>query len=241
MCVGGATLIQQLLFCPVLFSFLYQFSFVNKINFNYFTLRSTCDHCHQNIKLYDMIPIFSFIMLKGTSRCCKKKLSYCYVLGEILAILPAFYFYFIPPFNHFENPTFLLIYLFLLVFALFDITTYTIPLHMLAVLLFTSIYITHLNIFPFIIVTIILHTLFLINRKSIGYGDILLLSLLSLILPFNLFKLTFLLTFLLGGVFALFTLFVTRNLKYKLPFIPFIFIAYNIAFFIYQYTGGYFI
>lgn len=241
MSVGGAALIQQLLICPVLFSFLYQLSFVNKINFKYFTLRSVCDDCHQTIKLYDMIPIFSFIALKGKTRCCNKRLSYCYLIGEVLALLPAWYLYFIPSFKYFDHATFLLIYLFLLVFALFDITTFTLPLHMLVILLLTSFYITHINLFPFLIVTSILHLLFLINRNAIGYGDILLLSILSLIVPFNLFKLIFLLSFVIGGCFALFLLLVTRNLKFKLPFIPFIFSAYNIAIFIYQYNGGYFI
>ncbi len=241
MSVGGAALIQQLLIFPVLFSFLYQLCFVNKINLKYFTLRSTCDYCHRSIKLYDMIPIFSFILLRGKSRCCNKKLNYCYLLGEVLALLPAFYFHFIPSNKYFENPTFLLIFLFLLVFSLFDITTYTLPLHMLIILLLTSFYITQIKLFPFLIVTTILHLFFFINRNAIGYGDILLLSILSLIIPFDLFRLIFLLSFIIGGCFALFLLLITRNLKCKLPFIPFVFIAYNIAFCIYHFTGGYFI
>lgn len=46
--------------------------------------RSHCDHCRKTLAWYEMIPIFSFLFLKGRSSCCKKKLSYQYPIVEVL-------------------------------------------------------------------------------------------------------------------------------------------------------------
>ena len=45
--------------------------------------RSECTECHTKLKWYDLIPIFSFIMLKGKCRYCHKKLSIQYLLSEL--------------------------------------------------------------------------------------------------------------------------------------------------------------
>lgn len=46
--------------------------------------RSFCDWCGESLKWYDNIPIFSWIFLKGRSRCCGNPLSYSYPLVEFL-------------------------------------------------------------------------------------------------------------------------------------------------------------
>lgn len=46
--------------------------------------RSHCDFCRKKIAWYDLLPILSFFILRGRSRCCKKKLSWQYPLIEIL-------------------------------------------------------------------------------------------------------------------------------------------------------------
>lgn len=45
--------------------------------------RSECDHCHKTLNWRDLIPIISFIYLKGKCRYCHHKLSYEYPLLEI--------------------------------------------------------------------------------------------------------------------------------------------------------------
>lgn len=45
--------------------------------------RSECTECHTQLKWYDLVPIFSFIFLKGKCRYCHKKLSYQYLLSEL--------------------------------------------------------------------------------------------------------------------------------------------------------------
>lgn len=46
--------------------------------------RSHCDYCKKTLKSSDLIPVVSFIVMRGTSRCCRKKLSFQYPLIEIL-------------------------------------------------------------------------------------------------------------------------------------------------------------
>ena len=46
--------------------------------------RSHCDHCKKKIAWYDMFPVFSFFILGGKTRCCRKKLSFQYPLIELI-------------------------------------------------------------------------------------------------------------------------------------------------------------
>lgn len=46
--------------------------------------RSRCDHCHKQLSWYDMVPIFSYLLYRGRSRCCHKPLSIQYPIVELL-------------------------------------------------------------------------------------------------------------------------------------------------------------
>lgn len=46
--------------------------------------RSKCDFCKKELKWIDLIPLFSFLILKGRCRHCKRKLSYFYPVVEFL-------------------------------------------------------------------------------------------------------------------------------------------------------------
>ena len=46
--------------------------------------RSRCDHCHKELKWYHLIPLFSFIFLKGKCAYCKKKISPEHFLVEFI-------------------------------------------------------------------------------------------------------------------------------------------------------------
>ena len=45
---------------------------------------SHCDYCNHRLGILDLIPIFSFIFLKGKCRYCHKKISMEYLLYELL-------------------------------------------------------------------------------------------------------------------------------------------------------------
>ena len=46
--------------------------------------RSYCDFCKKPLKIYDNIPLLSFLIYKGKSRCCGKKLPFTYPIVELL-------------------------------------------------------------------------------------------------------------------------------------------------------------
>jgi len=89
--------------------------------------RSFCPHCNHKLALFDLIPVFSFICLKGKCRYCAKKISLQYPLVEIvtgfLFLLTAIYF---------GIDSFLMFFLFLLlpfliVIFVYDFKHYIIP------------------------------------------------------------------------------------------------------------------
>jgi leader peptidase (prepilin peptidase)/N-methyltransferase len=48
---------------------------------------SSCPQCHNRIKYYDNIPLFSFLLLRGKCRNCGARIPLSYVLVEILTPL----------------------------------------------------------------------------------------------------------------------------------------------------------
>lgn len=212
--------------CPVLFSFLYHLCFIEIFKLKYLVTRSKCDFCNKRLRYRDIIPIFSYIKLFGKTSCCKQTLSRYYVLGEILSVVPAFYSLFHPSAQALS--TFTCLYLFLLVFALYDIQTLSIPLHIFLIFAFVSAMIFDGYLNYFVIVTLSLHIFYFLFKHTIGYGDILICSLLSYLIPYSIFINILFLTFLLGSIFSMILVFQTKNRKIKIPLIPFIYLAFCI-------------
>lgn len=46
--------------------------------------RSKCDHCGKVLSWYDMIPVVSYIVYRGRSKCCGKRLSMQHPVVEIM-------------------------------------------------------------------------------------------------------------------------------------------------------------
>lgn len=65
-------------------------SFVNVLiersiaNKNWMIGRSECDHCQKKLAWFDNIPVLSYLLLKGKSRCCHKKLSFKHPVVELM-------------------------------------------------------------------------------------------------------------------------------------------------------------
>jgi leader peptidase (prepilin peptidase)/N-methyltransferase len=47
--------------------------------------RSQCPHCKKQLKPTDMVPVFSFVLLGGRCRFCKKNISFIYPITEIVS------------------------------------------------------------------------------------------------------------------------------------------------------------
>ena len=57
------------------------------------TGRSYCDHCHHQLAWHDLIPLLSFIFLRGRCCYCRKKLSFYYPVIELITGLSFIFIY----------------------------------------------------------------------------------------------------------------------------------------------------
>ena len=46
--------------------------------------RSHCHNCNHKLKWYELIPIISYIIQKGKSRCCHTRIPISYLIVEIV-------------------------------------------------------------------------------------------------------------------------------------------------------------
>jgi prepilin signal peptidase PulO-like enzyme (type II secretory pathway) len=59
--------------------------------------RSKCPHCRHFLRFWDLIPVFSYLFLKGQCRYCHHKIKITYLAGELtMAILFALVGYYFP-------------------------------------------------------------------------------------------------------------------------------------------------
>src|SRR5690606_13178057 len=49
--------------------------------------RSFCPHCSQQLAIRDLIPVVSWLMLRGRCRTCNKPISFLYPLIEVITAL----------------------------------------------------------------------------------------------------------------------------------------------------------
>ena len=160
---------------------LHEYDNYGKTN-NRLKLRSRCDHCGEQLKFKNLIPILSFLMQKGESTCCNKKLSYKYLISEIG--LASFFMVCL----YFDNLTTVgLLFPALLLVALIDEKFKEIPLVLnIYVLLWISLN-SNIgeNLMASALVGIFLLSLycgylFLRKTEGLGLGDVILLTSISL-------------------------------------------------------------
>ena len=91
---------------------------------------------------------------------------------------------------------------------------------------------------------LILHILYMLFKDKIGYGDIQLFSVLSLLTPLDFFIFTFLFTYIVGGLTVIILDFFTTQRITKVPLVPFIASSLIMTFYLYIdfndiYFGGF--
>lgn len=181
--------------------------------------RSHCMNCYQPIPWYDLIPILSFIILRGKCRRCKDKISIQYpIIEAINGILYMIVFFTCGWENIYEiliSSMNCLIISALIVLSIIDLRTKTIPYGInififivgaiqIAVRYFqsgcnTDIVIEHL--LGFFAVSILLILIFYLSHKrGIGGGDIKLMAAAGLVLGWKLVILAFFFGCIFGSI-----------------------------------------
>ncbi|MBZ1345436.1 MAG: prepilin peptidase [Candidatus Nealsonbacteria bacterium] len=212
--------------------------------------RSYCPNCRYVLSWQDLIPLFSFFLLKGKCRYCRQKISWQYPLVEIstAAIFLLIFNFFTPLDNFVSNGArfsifnflnliyYWLIASFLIVIFVYDLKHYIIPdriiysaIGIALIFNFQFLIFNQFSIFKFSILSglgaaIFFLTIVLISGgKWMGIGDIKLAFLMGLILGWPNILVALFLAFLLGAfIGAILLISRKKTLKSEIPFGPFL-------------------
>lgn len=200
--------------------------------------RSYCDNCKKEISWYDNIPLISFLLYRGSSRCCNKKLSIRYPLIEVATALSFVALYLLSLSIAMQWQVLIVYYLICVIslaILIIDVEHQIIPDELIWLLLFISLFTVQGN--PFVALfsafafSCFFLALYLITLgRGMGLGDVKLAIPLGLLLGFEKGLYWLLASFVLGGMVATLMLILKRaNLKTKIAFGPFLVVAYWIV------------
>ncbi len=238
-------------------------SFLNVVIYRFGTGRSMvhghsiCMSCGHKLLWYELIPIFSFLIQSGRCRSCASAISHQYpiveaVTGFVFAIL-AFHFLPLASYSVFHYAVMLSIYMFLfsllIVISVYDIRHKIIPdnlVYVFDIIAFISIFINKTSPTPFFVkpdIWIIFSGFILAapfaliwllsHGKWMGLGDAKLELGLGSMLGLSLGLSAIFISFWIGSIVSLLTLFFIHkkfNLKTEIPFAPFLILSALIVF-----------
>lgn len=190
--------------------------------------RSHCDFCKKTLQWYDLLPVVSFISIRGKCRYCKKKLSIFYPLSELMTgIFFVLSWQYIPAYSLIEHIIYLGVVSCLIVIFLADVKYQIIPDQILVALGVLSLWFMRLNIVDHILGAAFLGSCFymlyfLTKGKGLGFGDVKFAIVIGLLLGVRDGFLSIYLSFMIGGIIALVLLLLkTKKMKSKIAFGPF--------------------
>lgn len=205
---------------------------------------SHCTKCDHPLKWYDLVPVFSFLFLRGKCRYCKEKITPRYALVELLnGIMYMILFYF---FNlSIDFIFYAIITSVLIIITFIDLEHMEIPNVLVLILLITSIVHKGINYFIFdidfkllssilglLVSSILFLLIIVVSKGGMGGGDMTLIGALGFILGFKKIILTIALSFLLGAIISVFLLLSRiKSRKDPIPFGPFIILGFFITLF----------
>ncbi len=228
-------------------------SFLNVVILRYntgvsITGRSGCFSCGKKLEWYELVPILSFLFLRGKCSKCKTKISWQYPLVELATgLLFAFYiFIFVPNFSfYFLIPTsyYLVIFSLLIVITVYDLRHKIIP----DGLVFTFIGLAFLKLFyytnildilagPILFIPFFL-LWYLSKGKWMGFGDAKLAIGIGFFMGFAGGVSSIILGFWIGAIAGLLWIGISAmfgkhiGMKSEIPFAPYLILGMLITFF----------
>ncbi len=188
-------------------------SFVNVLIYrlplheNFTTEHSHCMTCGHQLKWYDLVPLFSWIFLRGHCRYCKTKLSVQYPLVEAINGVGYVLIFYVCGFN-LSSMLFVLCFSILSAIAVIDWRTFEIPVGLniaIAVLGAAHVALDYRNFAYYLIGMVsvsgfLLLLYFITGGRGIGGGDIKLMAAAGLLLGWKHIILALVLGCLIGSV-----------------------------------------
>jgi len=193
------------------------------------TGRSECPQCLAKLRWYDLIPLLSFLLLKGKCRYCQKNISSIYLAMELsmTAAFMAYYFFNGPYLTVADCYNLILIFIFLAL-TFFDYRYFILPDKLvLTGLGLVIIYMTLLsrdsfvnNLISGLVAASFFAIIYLISRGEwLGFGDVKLAFLIGFVLGYPLALLSIIGAVWAGALWGLVLILMGRaNSKTALPF-----------------------
>lgn len=205
--------------------------------------RSFCDYCGRQLGWYENIPVVSWIIQKGKTRCCRKKLPVLYPIVEIImGILFLIYDlrFMIQESNIILWILGLVIIVFLVFSGVFDLKYMILPDFSTAILVisaFVWLMVGAIHELPLHLLSaagsfLFLYFLYLITKKrGMGFGDVKLAIFMGLFLGYPKIIVAFYVAFIVGAVIGSFLLIFNKkmNKKTPIPFGPFLILGTLVA------------
>jgi leader peptidase (prepilin peptidase)/N-methyltransferase len=209
--------------------------------------RSFCPKCGHLLAWYDLIPIFSFLILKGRCRYCQKKISIQYPLVELftafLFILP----FFIKLYNFVDLIFYWLVSSFLIIIFVFDLKHYLIPDKIVYPAILTTFLFRLLEVWKFhnwkfllnpflsgfFVAAFFFLIVFLSRERWMGWGDVKLFFLIGLFLGYPKTLIALFSAFFFGAIISIgLILSGKKTIKEEIPFAPFLILGFFLAFYL---------
>lgn len=202
---------------------------------------SHCPSCGLRIKPYDLVPVISYVFLRGRCRSCGERISLEYPAVEMLTGLIYMLLYLKYGFN-IDLLKYMVLFSLLIIVSIIDLKHSIIPFKLmiagyLAGIIFAAIgYILNGDILTYIFGFLIgggVILIIVLISGGMGGGDIQLMSVIGLFLGFKLSILSLLLSFIIGACAGL-TLILLKKKNYRdyIPFGPWLSLAACISIFI---------
>ena len=212
------------------------------VNTSFIKGRSYCDNCHHELKWLELIPLFSYIFLKGKCRYCHKKISFLNFFIELVTGILFALSYYSFGFSY-ELLIALGVISLLIIITVSDLNYLIIPDEVLVFFSFYFLIVQFLSsgflgavhhLFTGIFLFLLMYVIMwcgekLLKKESLGGGDVKMMFLFGLVLD----PLLGTIAIFLGSVFALpMSLFLLyKNHEKVIPFGPFLLIALTFLYF----------
>jgi len=191
--------------------------------------RSCCPKCGHELTWLDLVPVLSFVFLKGKCRYCSEKISWQYPLTEIATgLLYAFLYW-----NYGFNLFLIFVFSCLLVIFVYDLKHFIIPDEIIFPLIIISLIFLYGNFFVAIGTTFAFFLLYFFSKgKWLGFGDVKLAFFLGLFLGWPNILVGLFLSFVIGAIIGIGLIILKKKgIKSEVPFAPFLVLGAFIAFF----------
>ena len=180
-------------------------------------VRSHCMQCDHQLKWYELIPLFSYLLQGGKCRVCKTKISVQYPLIEGANGILYVFIFMINGINV-DSLLYCLLTSTLLVLSVIDFRTYEIPIGinyfiLVLGLLRTVLHNTHWadHVIGFFVVSVVLYIIIIATKgRGIGGGDMKMMAVCGLFLGWKEIILAFLLGCIIGSVVHVIRMRVTK-------------------------------